>query len=122
MTDNIYFLASELKELLDNDERVIRLNDLENKLNNNEEVMSLSYQKDLAVSNYSDALNHYAEGSEELKKIHHELYIKKEALDNHPVVKEYLKAYSEVRDLYFQINEILFGGLSVNMKPHKENR
>ena len=122
MASNIYFLASELKELLDNDERIIRLNELEKKLTNDEEVMALTYQKDVAVSNYSDALNHYANDSEEIKKFQHDLFVKKEALDNHPIVKDYLSAYTAVRDLYFQINEILFGDLSTHMKPHKENK
>lgn len=122
MASNIYFLASELKELLDNDERIVRLNELEKKLNESEEVMALSYQKDIAVSNYSDALNHYANDSEGIKKFQHDLFVKKEALDNHPIVKDYLNAYAAVRDLYFQINEILFGNLSTHMKPHKENK
>ena len=119
MVSNIYLLAGELKDLLDNDERIIRLNKLENELNNNEEVMALSYQKDLAVSSYSDALNHFTNNSEEIKKYQHELFLKKEALDNHPLVKEYLKAYSEVRDLYFQINEILFNDLSLHIKEKR---
>lgn len=122
MVSNIYLLAGELKDLLDNDERLIRLNKLENELNNNEEVMALSYQKDLAVSAYSDALNHFANDSEEIKKYQHELFLKKEALDNHPLVKEYLKAYSEVRDLYFQINEILFNDLSLHQKEKRTLR
>ena len=122
MVSNIYLLAGELKDLLDNDERLIRLNKLENELNNNEEVMALSYQKDLAVSSYSDALNHYANNSEEIKKYQHELFLKKEALDNHPLVKEYLKAFSEVRDLYFQVNEILFNDLSLHQKEKRVNR
>ena len=122
MVSNIYLLAGELKDLLDNDERIIRLNKLENELNNNEEVMALSYQKDLAVSSYSDALNHYANNSEEIKKYQHELFLKKEALDNHPLVKSYLKAYSEVRDLYFQINEILFNDLSLHLKEKRTLR
>ena len=119
MVSNIYLLAGELKDLLDNDERIIRLNKLENELNDNEEVMALSYQKDLAVSAYSDALNHFANDSEEIKKYQHELFLKKEALDNHPLVKSYLKAYSEVRDLYFQINEILFNDLSLHLKEKR---
>ncbi|MBP3732078.1 MAG: YlbF family regulator [Bacilli bacterium] len=119
MVSNIYLLAGELKDLLDNDERIIRLNKLENELNNNEEVMALSYQKDLAVSAYSDALNHFANNSEEIKKYQHELFLKKEALDNHPLVKEYLKAYSEVRNLYFQINEILFNDVSLHIKEKR---
>lgn len=122
MVSNIYLLAGELKDLLDNDERIIRLNKLENELNNNEEVMALSYQKDLAVSAYSDALNHFANNSEEIKKYQHELFLKKEALDNHPLVKSYLKAYSEVRDLYFQINEILFNDLSLHLKEKRTLR
>lgn len=122
MVSNIYLLAGELKDLLDNDERIIRLNKLENELNNNEEVMALSYQKDLAVSAYSDALNHFANDSEEIKKYQHELFLKKEALDNHPLVKSYLKAYSEVRDLYFQINEILFNDLSLHLKEKRVSK
>ena len=122
MVSNIYLLAGELKDLLDNDERIIRLNKLENELNNNEEVMALSYQKDLAVSSYSDALNHFANNSEEMKKYQHELFLKKEALDNHPLVKEYLKVYSEVRNLYFQINEILFNDLSLHQKEKRTLR
>lgn len=122
MVSNIYLLAGELKDLLDNDERIIRLNKLENELNNNEEVMALSYQKDLAVSSYSDALNHYANNSPEIKKYQHELFVKKEALDNHPLVKEYLKAYSEVRDLYFQINEILFNDLSLHQHEKRVSK
>ena len=122
MVSNIYLLAGELKDLLDNDERIIRLNKLENELNNNEEVMALSYQKDLAVSAYSDALNHFANDSKEIKQYQHELFLKKEALDNHPLVKSYLKAYSEVRDLYFQINEILFNDLSLHQKEKRALR
>lgn len=122
MVSNIYLLAGELKDLLDNDERLIRLNKLENELNNNEEVMALSYQKDLAVSAYSDALNHFANDSEEIKQYQHELFLKKEALDNHPLVKEYLKAYSEVRDLYFQINEILFNDLSLHQHEKRVSK
>ena len=122
MVSNIYLLAGELKDLLDNDERIIRLNKLENELNNNEEVMALSYQKDLAVSSYSDALNHFANNSEEMKKYQHELFLKKEALDNHPLVKSYLKAYSEVRDLYFQLNEILFNDSSLHLKEKRASK
>ena len=119
MVSNIYLLAGELKDLLDNDERIIRLNKLEKEMNANEEVMALSYQKDLAVSAYSDALNHYGNNSPEIKKYQHELFLKKEALDNHPLVKDYLKAFSEVRDLYFQINEILFNDLSLHQKEKR---
>ena len=117
--DDIYSLSYELKDLLTNDPRIIRLNELEKKMNEDEEVMVLAYQKDLAVSSYSDALNHFAKCSEEVKKAQHDLHLKKEALDNHPLVREYLKTYSEVRDLYLNINDILFSNLNLNMKGCK---
>lgn len=117
--DDIYSLSYELKDLLINDPRIIRLNELEKKMNESEEVMALAYQKDVAVSEYSDALNHFARDSEEVKKAQHNLHIKKEALDKHPLVKDYLKAYSEVRDLYYQLNDMLFSNLNLNMKGCK---
>ena len=116
---DIYSLSYELKDLLNCDERIVLLNDLEKKMNENEEVMALAYQKDLAVNEYSDALNHFASDSEEVKKAQHNLHLKKEALDNHPLVREYLKAYSEVRDLYYQINDILFSELNLKMRECK---
>ena len=116
---DIYSLSYELKELLANDERVILLDKLEKEMNDNEEVMALAYQKDVAVSNYNDALNHFANDSEEVKIAQHELHLKKEALDNHPLVRQYLDAYSQVRDLYFALNDILFSQLATNLKGCK---
>ena len=42
--DDIYSLSYELKDLLSNDPRIIRLNELEKRMNENEEVMALSYK------------------------------------------------------------------------------
>ena len=119
MAKDIYETAYELKDLLSQDERIKRLNELEQKMNNDDEVIALAYQKDLAVSRYSDTLNHFPEGSEEVKKAQKELYEKKLALDTHPLVREYLDAYKEVRDLYIQMNALLFDGLNLKMKEHK---
>ena len=119
MAKDIYSCAYELKDLLANDERIKRLNLLEEKMNNDQEVIALAYQKDVAVSNYSDALNHFDENSPEVKKAQRELYEKKLALDTHPLVKEYLDAYKEVRDLYIEMNGLLFDGLNLKMKEHK---
>ena len=117
--EDIYSLSYELKDLLSNDPRIILLNELEKKMNENEEVMRLAYQKDLAINDYSDALNHYQKDSKEVKEAQHNLHLKKEELDNHPLVRDYLKAYSEVRDLMFQINDILFSNLKINLKECK---
>ena len=119
MEESIYLLASELHDLLLNDPRLLRLNELEKKMENSEEVMALSYQKDNAIALYSDALNHFGENASETKKCQRELFNKKEALDQHPLVKEYLQAYIKVRDLYFQINDILFSDLSLHLKEKR---
>ena len=119
MAKDIYQVAYELKDCLSQDERIKRLNSLEVKMNNDNEVIALAYQKDLAVSNYSDALNHFAEDSNEVLKARKELHEKKLALDTHPLVREYLDAYKEVRDLYIQMNALLFDGLNIKLKEHK---
>ena len=119
MTKDIYEVAYELKDLLTQDERIKRLTILEEKMNNDNEVIALAYQKDMAVSKYSDALNHFAEDSEEVKKAQKELHEKKLALDTNPLVREYLDAYKEVRDLYIQMNGLLFDGLNLKLKEHK---
>ena len=119
MSKDIYNLAHELKELLANDERIKTLNSLEEKMNNDNQVMSLAYQKDMACLKYSDALNHYTRESKEVKEAQKELHEKKLALDTNETVRDYLKAYSAVRDLYAEINDILFSGLNAKLKEHK---
>ena len=102
-------IAYELKELLQNDERFIRLAEAEKRMENNEEVMALSYNKDLKEVYLSDTLKHFPSGSPEVKHAHVELFRASEKLDSHPLVKEYLKAYKEVETVLNNINEILFG-------------
>ena len=119
MAKDIYETAYELKDSLTQDERIKRLNILEEKMNKNDKVIALAYQKDLAISKYNEALNHFSEDSEEVKAAQKELYEKKLALDSHPLVREYLDAYKEVRDLYIQMNGLLFDGLNLKMKEHK---
>ena len=117
MSENIYLQAEELKKSLSNDPRVIRLNELEKKMNDDEEVMALAYKKDMAAVNYSDILNHFKDDSKEATEALKVLHQAKLDLDNHPLVQEYLKAYKEVRELYEQINEILFANFSANLCP-----
>lgn len=104
-------LAYELKELMENDPRFILLAEKEKAMENNEEVMALSYNKDLKETYLSDALKHFASGSPEVKRARLELFRASEKLDSHPVVKEYLKAYKDVEVLLNEINNILFGDI-----------
>lgn len=117
MEKDIYSLAASLKESLKNDPRILKLEKLEKEMDNDKSVMALAYAKDVASSEYSDILNHFAEDSETARKYQKKLYEAKKALDEHPLVKEYLSAYKEVRELYSQINNILFDDLSIDLCP-----
>lgn len=97
-----------LKEAIENDPRVKKLNELEERINNDETVMGLSYKKDNASREYEDALRFFKDGSEEVKKAQQALYKAKYELDTNPLVKEYSKAYKEVRLLYDELNNMLF--------------
>ena len=108
MDDKIYFLTKSLREEMDKDPRFINLLRLEQEINNNEEVMKLAYKKDMANTKYNDLLKYYKEEDELVVNARKELFKAKKELDSHPLVKEYLKAYSEVEQLLYQVNNILF--------------
>ena len=108
---SILKIAYELKELLNNDPRFKTLNEKEKAMEQSEEVMALSYNKDLKEAYLSDTLRHYPKGSPEVKHAHVELFRASEKLDSHPLVKEYYKAYKEVEKVLNEINDILLGDL-----------
>lgn len=93
---------------MNNDERFFDLKKLDEELNNNEEVMKLSYQKEMAIVEYEDALNHYGKKSAELQKAQQKLAKCKLELDNHPLVKKYYLALKKVREMDAEINQKLF--------------
>ena len=108
MAKDIYTLAYELKELLEADQRIKVLNKKEEAMKNSEEVKALVEKKEQVVSLYID--------SPEGQKLLHQSKLE---LDNHPLVRDYLDAYIKVRDLYFEINDILFSGLNTRLKERK---
>ena len=113
MEEKIYLLAYKLKNAIENDDRIIYLNKLEEKMNNDEKVMTLSYKKDLAINEYEDALRHFGENSNISNESFKNLLYAKETLYSFPLVKEYIEAYKKVRDLYLEINGILFDDFSL---------
>ena len=116
MAKDIYTLAYELKDLLDNDPRIKDLLEKEEKMKNDEEVQFLVNRKDLVVMLCEDSLKTFSKLSEEEQKMLHKAKLD---LDSHPLVRSYLDAYSVVRDLYFQINDILFSNLNLHLKEHR---
>ena len=108
MNDSLAKSLDELKKAIENDPRVLKLNELDKKLNENEDVMRLAYQKDNASFEYNETLKHFKEDSDEARNAQKKLYEAKFKLDSHPLVKKYNEAYKEVRKIYDEINEKIF--------------
>ena len=108
MNEILFEKVNKLKETLASDSRVVLLNSLETKIEKDEEVMVLSYKKDLALTSYEDAVRYFGENSKEASEARKVLADAKYNLDINPLVKEYNLAYKEVRLLYEEINKELF--------------
>lgn len=118
MNNSLYEEVYKLRDQMKSDPRFLALKELDEKLNNNEEVMKLAYQKEMAIVEYEDALNHYGKNSAELKKAQQNLAKCKLNLDNHPLVKEYYLALQKVREMDRKVNEKLFDDF--NMKEEEK--
>jgi cell fate (sporulation/competence/biofilm development) regulator YlbF (YheA/YmcA/DUF963 family) len=122
MKKEIYIDVYNLKEALAKDPRIIRLNELERKMNNDDSVMALAYQKDIASSRYGDMLTIYSNDEvDEVKKARDELIKAKSLLYMHPTVKEYLEAFQAVRTIYQDINKKIFAIMDTDMCPQEED-
>ena len=83
---------------------------LKNKeMESSNEVKILSYKKDIAIMNYEDALKHYDKNSIEVIDAEKDMAKAIYNLNNHPIVKEYNKAFAGLADIYKNINLELFG-------------
>ena len=51
-----------------------KLNELNEKMENDEEVIKLAYAKDMASVNYDDSIRHFGENSNEAKAAQKQLY------------------------------------------------
>ena len=118
MNNSLYEEVYKLRDQMKSDPRFLALKEMDEKLNNDEEVMKLAYQKEMAIVEYEDALNHYGKNSAELKKAQQNLAKCKLNLDNHPLVKEYYLALQKVREMDRKVNEKLFDDF--NMKEEEK--
>lgn len=108
MDEKIYQLANSLNEEISKDPRIIKLNELEKALNDSYDVYVLSNKKDEALEEYSRLKDAYSEDDERVRQALLKAKNAKEKLNNFPLVKEYLAQYAIVRDLYLEIDNILF--------------
>ena len=108
MDEKIYFLAESLANSLSDEPDVVLLNTLEKELNDSFEVYTLSNKKDECLEKYTMLKDSLGEEHIETINALKELKVSKENLNNHPLVKHYLEVYSRVRNLYLEIDNILF--------------
>ena len=120
MEEKIILLSEKLKEAIGNDPRYIALNEAEKKMNEDKEVQSLAIAKEKALNEYNDILRHFDRESDTAKKYQKALYEAKKQLEEHPLVKDYLAKYQQVRILYEQINSILFSDLNSSLCPKEK--
>ena len=120
MEEKIILLSEKLKEAIGNDPRYIALNEAEKKMNEDKEVQSLAFAKEKALNEYNDILRHFDRESDTAKKYQKALYVAKKQLEEHPLVKDYLVKYQQVRILNEQINSILFSDLNSSLCPKEK--
>lgn len=108
MNPELLDLVYELKDSLSKEPRIVKLEELEEEMNNSIEVARLASKKEVAVDELNFALNHFKDDSEEVKNAQRKLSEAKKELDTHPLVKAYMEQYKIVRSYYNEINDILF--------------
>ncbi|MCR5078625.1 MAG: hypothetical protein K6B65_01715 [Bacilli bacterium] len=96
-----------LSSLLESDARCLALKEAEVRLNESDEVRSLSSITKAKMESYAYNKDHFGENSELTKSSLHELYLAKKALDEHPLSKDYQRKYAIVRRLYDELDLIL---------------
>lgn len=108
MTEELLELVYKLKESISKDTRVIELEKIENQMNNSIDVIKLASKKEQTSDDYDFALSHFDKTSKEVEEAQKKLYEAKKELDLHPLVESYMNQYKIVRNLYSEINDILF--------------
>jgi len=98
-------------EILRKDPRVVRLDELESEINKDSEVLALSSEFKKTEEAFNYALEHYGENSEITKKKKINLLERKQKLNMHPLVADYNKAFIEVKDLFLNLEDILFSSI-----------
>ena len=108
MNERTYRALLTLKDAIHNDPRFAKLKEAETALNQDEQALALSKEKDRLTEVYEDALFHYGENSEITKDAWHNLYIRKKELDELPASEAYRKAYAPLAQIYRELDTVLF--------------
>lgn len=109
MEETVLKAINELSVALKEDPRVKELNSIEEKLYDDQTLIELVKKKNDLERDYESSLSYLSPDSEEAYLKQKALYEAKFELDSYPLVKKYNEAYIKVRDLYMNIDDIIFG-------------
>jgi len=87
-----------LREVLMSREEVIRWNQIEKEMENDETVLRLANEFAIAQSEYNACLNHFSADAEESRVCAGKLYEAKRKLDDHPLIREYYACFQAVNE------------------------
>lgn len=111
MNEELLNQISILKENIVNSDEYRNLLKAEKEMEQSNEVMILSYKKDMAIVDYEDALKHYSRNSIEVLKAEKILSETAYNLNQHPLVKSYKENLDKLNQLYEEIDKIIFNGI-----------
>ncbi|MCQ2798342.1 MAG: YlbF family regulator [Bacilli bacterium] len=108
MEENLLRSLNELKAAIDGDFRVLAMLEAEKEMYQDETIVPLVQRKNAAEEDYELAIKIHGENSLEAKEKEKALYLAKKELDEHPSVKKYNDAFIVVRDIYMEIDDVIF--------------
>jgi cell fate (sporulation/competence/biofilm development) regulator YmcA (YheA/YmcA/DUF963 family) len=108
--DKLLQTAYKLKDILENDKRIIYLKEIEKQLEVDEEVIKLHEQLKNAEKAYLYAIEQekYSDDKQGVKSTQKQLHKIKKQFDELELIKQYKQAYQQVRELYENIQKEIF--------------
>lgn len=107
MDERLIKHAFRLKQVLDEHQDVLKLNQIEKELEQNSVVVSL-HQEVLKILERLDEIKDITYLVGEQKAVRKALHEAKTARDSHPLVRKYFVQYKKVKALYDDINKVIF--------------
>lgn len=86
----------------------VELSKKEKEMEHDDGVLLLAYHFDKAQQLYNDILKHFNMESMQAKEVQKQLYLAKKELDEHPLVQEYMRAYTQIRKMYEILQREIF--------------
>jgi cell fate (sporulation/competence/biofilm development) regulator YlbF (YheA/YmcA/DUF963 family) len=105
---DIISLAYDLKDILEQEPVVVHLEALNQQLNEHQSLLMMTDRFHALQEDYTRLWELYGDDHPQLMEVQKQLHQQKIMIDAHPLVREYLKAYGQVRILYRSIQTEVF--------------